>query len=49
MRGRLLRSGAIQEGVIRKDDLGRINNLCLINSVRGWMRVVLSSAIFSQP
>jgi len=41
MRGHLLRSGAIQEGVIRKDDLGRINNLYLINSVRGWMRVVL--------
>ena len=43
MRGHLLQKGKIQEGVIHKDDLKRIDNLYLINSVRGWMRAEIAS------
>ncbi|HQN01582.1 MAG TPA: aminodeoxychorismate synthase component I, partial [Candidatus Hydrogenedentes bacterium] len=38
MRGHLLHTGKIQEGVIHKEDLERSGKLFLINSVRGWMQ-----------
>lgn len=41
MRHHLLQSGKIREGIIQKEDLHRIRNLYLINSVRGWMGATL--------
>lgn len=43
MRSYLLREGKVQEGVIHKEDLKRIDSLYLINSVRGWMRAEIES------
>lgn len=36
-RAELLEAGAVREGVITKDDLGRASRLWLINSLRGWI------------
>ena len=41
MRHHLLQSGTIRESIIQKEDLHRIRNLYLINSVRGWMGATL--------
>jgi para-aminobenzoate synthetase/4-amino-4-deoxychorismate lyase len=38
LRGRLLAEGRIREGVVRVEDLPRVNALWLINAVRGWRR-----------
>lgn len=39
MREWLLRRGTIREGVVRRDDLARVDEIRLLNSVRGWIRV----------
>lgn len=40
MREWLLRRGTLREGVLRPDDLGRATGIRLLNSVRGWIRVL---------
>ncbi|MBU4460385.1 MAG: aminotransferase class IV, partial [Verrucomicrobia bacterium] len=40
MREWLLRRGTLREGVLRSDDLGRATGIRLLNSVRGWIRVL---------
>ncbi len=40
MREWLLRRGTLREGVLRPDDLGRATGARLLNSVRGWIRIL---------
>ncbi|HEY0873403.1 MAG TPA: aminodeoxychorismate synthase component I [Vicinamibacterales bacterium] len=45
LRAELLASGQIVEGRVMKDELASADEIWLINSVRGWMRVVLVAGV----